>query len=108
AWSNPPAANYIDQHSNDKLRQLQYLPSGLASDDEFLRRVYLDCIGQLPTLDDTKSFLADTGADKRAKLIDKLLDRPEHAKFWALKWGDLLRLTSTQVGNSGVFKYHRW
>ena len=70
-------------------------PPGLASDEEFLRRVYLDVIGQLPTLEETKAFLADRRGDKRAKLIDKLLDRPEHAKFWALKWGDLLRLTST-------------
>ncbi len=108
AWSNPPAANYIDEHVYAKLRQLQYLPSGLASDDEFLRRVFLDVIGQLPTIDETKAFLADSRADKRARLIDKLLDRPEHAKFWALKWGDLLRLTGTQVGASGVFKYHRW
>ena len=83
-------------------------PSGLCSDEEFLRRVYLDVIGQLPTLEETKAFLADSAADKRAKLIDQLLERPEHAKFWALKWGDLLRLTSTQIGSSGVFKYHRW
>src|SRR5439155_24391684 len=91
AWSNPPTANYIDGHVYQKLQQLQYLPSGLASDEEFLRRAYLDVIGQLPTLDETRAFLADSNTNKRAKLIDKLLDQPEHAKFWALKWGDLLR-----------------
>jgi hypothetical protein len=107
-WTNPTAANYIDEHVHAKLRQLQYLPSATASDEEFLRRVYLDTVGQLPTLDETKAFLADAAGDKRSKLIDRLLDRPEHAKFWALKWGDLLRMTSTQVGASGVFKYHRW
>jgi hypothetical protein len=107
-WPSPLAANYIDEHVHAKLRQLQYLPAGLASDDEFLRRVYLDVLGQLPTLDETKAFLSDTSNNKRVKLIDNLLDRPEHAKFWALKWGDLLRMTSTQVGNGGVFKYHRW
>jgi hypothetical protein len=107
-WPNPPAANYIDELVYSKLNQLQYLPSGLASDDEFLRRVFLDVIGQLPTIEETKAFLADSAKEKRAKLINTLLDRPEHAKFWALKWGDLLRLTSTQVGNGGVFKYHRW
>jgi hypothetical protein len=90
-WSDPPATNYIDTHVEAKLRQLQYLPSGLANDDEFLRRVHLDCLGQLPTLEETRAFLADGTSDKRAKLIDKLLDRPEHAKFWALKWGDLLQ-----------------
>lgn len=107
-WPSPPAANYIDELVQAKLRQLKYVPAGLSSDDEFLRRVYLDVLGQLPTLEETKAFLADAASDKRAKLIDKLLDRPEHAKFWALKWGDLLRMTSTQVGSGGVFKYHRW
>lgn len=108
AWNDPPTANYIDEHVHAKLKQLQYLPSGLCSDEEFLRRIYLDVIGQLPTLEETQGFLADTAGDKRTKLIDALLARPEHAKFWALKWGDLLRLTSTQIGGQGVHKYHRW
>jgi hypothetical protein len=107
-WNGPPQLNYVDELVDAKLQQLKYLPAGLASDEEFFRRVHLDVVGQLPTLDETKAFLADSAKDKRAKLIDKLLDRPEHAKFWALKWGDLLRLTSAQVGASGVFKYHRW
>jgi hypothetical protein len=108
AWNNPPSANYIDEHVYAKLQQLKYLPSGLCSDEEFLRRVHLDVIGQLPTLEETQAFLADGAPDKRAKLIDRLLDRPEHSKFFALKWGDLLRLTTTQIGGPGAFKYHRW
>ncbi|MEZ6113265.1 MAG: DUF1549 domain-containing protein [Pirellulaceae bacterium] len=108
AWNDPPAANYVDEHVYAKLRQLQYLPSDTCTDAEFLRRVYLDVIGVLPTIEETEAFLADTAADKRARLIDALLERPEYAKFWALKWGDLLRLTNGQVGNDGVFKYHRW
>jgi hypothetical protein len=107
-WNNPPTNNYIDELVNAKLQQLKYLPSGLCSDEEFLRRVHLDVIGQLPTLEETQAFLADGDPDKRRKLIDRLLDRPEHARFWALKWGDLLRLTTTQIGGSGAFKYHRW
>ncbi|HIA17879.1 MAG TPA: DUF1549 domain-containing protein, partial [Planctomycetaceae bacterium] len=54
------------------------------------------------------AFVKESAENKRAKLIDQLLDRPEHAKFWALKWGDLLRLTSSQVGSDGVYKYYRW
>jgi hypothetical protein len=108
AWNDPPANNYVDQHVLAKLRQLSYLPSGLASDEEFLRRVQLDVIGQLPTLEESQAFLSDAAPDKRSMLINKLLDRPEHAKFWALKWGDLLRMTSTQIGGQGVHKYHRW
>ncbi|HEX5103626.1 MAG TPA: DUF1549 domain-containing protein, partial [Pirellulaceae bacterium] len=108
AWNNPPTINYIDEHVDAKLQQLKYLPSGTCSDEEFLRRVHLDVIGQLPTLEETQAFLADGAPDKRAKLIDNLLDRPEYARFFALKWGDLLRLTTTQIGGPGAFKYHRW
>jgi hypothetical protein len=108
AWNNPPAANYIDEHVHAKLHQLQYLPAGLCSDEEFLRRVSLDVIGQLPTVEETAAFLGDGAPDKRTKLIDSLLARDEHAKFWALKWGDLLRMTSTQIGGQGIHKYHRW
>jgi len=107
-WPQLPQVNYIDELVDAKLRQLGYVPSGLARDEEFLRRVYLDVLGQLPTLEETRQFLADSRPDKRRLLIDQLLSRPEHARFWALKWGDLLRLTAQQVGPSGVFKYHRW
>ncbi|HZL88108.1 MAG TPA: DUF1549 domain-containing protein [Pirellulaceae bacterium] len=107
-WPNPPANNYIDELVYQKLQQLKFLPSGLCSDEEFLRRVHCDVIGILPTLEETQKFLADTDPAKRAKLIDSLLERPEYARFWALKWGDLLKMTSTQVGGDGVHKYHRW
>ncbi len=107
-WNNPPSNNYIDDLVYAKLKQLQFLASGTCSDEEFLRRVYCDVIGILPTVEETQQFLADTAPDKRAKLINTLLDRPEYAKFWALKWGDLLKMTSTQMGPEGVFKYHRW
>ena len=108
AWNNPPHNNYIDDLVHQKLQQLKYLPSGTCTDEEFVRRVHLDVIGIAPTIEETMAFLSDPAADKRAKLIDRLLDRPEFAKFWALKWGDLLRLTTKQVGGDGVYKYHRW
>ena len=107
-WAAPAERNYIDRLVNAKLRQLQFLPAETCADDEFVRRVYLDVIGLLPGVDETKTFLADTSADKRAKLIDTLLARPEYARFWALKWGDLLRLSPLQVTAGGVQKYHRW
>jgi hypothetical protein len=107
-WNNPPANNYIDELVHTKLRQLQFLPSGLCSDEEFLRRVHCDVIGTPPTVDEVRAFLSDGSPDKRARVINALLDRPEYARFWALKWGDLLRLTNQQIGSSGMFKYHRW
>lgn len=108
AWSNPPTNNYIDEAVDAKLQQLKFLPSDVCTDEEFVRRIYLDVIGILPTVEEVQAYLADTASDKRAKLIDQLLERPEFAKFWTLKWGDLLRLTSKQVGGDGVYKYHRW
>lgn len=107
-WPDLPQVNYIDELVDAKLRLLRYAPSGLARDEEFLRRVYLDLLGQLPTLEETRQFLSDPHPQKRRLLIDRLLERPEHARFWALRWGDLLRLTTQQVGTSGAFKYHRW
>ena len=107
-WQAPTPNNFVDELVNAKLQQLQYLPSETADDSEFLRRVYLDVIGLLPTLEETKAFLADTNVDKRKVVIDQLLVRPEHAKFWALKWGDLLRMTGKNVGDEGVYKYNRW
>lgn len=107
-WKSPPPKNYVDRLVNAKLQQLQYLPSETCSDDEFLRRVSLDLLGILPTIEETSAFLADTDESKRERLIDSLIQREEHAKFWALKWGDLLKMTSKLVGDEGVYKYHRW
>lgn len=107
-WVEPASANYIDVLVNQKLKQLQFLPGSVCDDATFLRRVTLDVIGLLPTSQETIDFLADTSSDKRARLIDRLLERDEYAKFWALKWGDLLKLTSKSIGNEGVFKFYRW
>lgn len=107
-FGTPPVNNYIDELAYAKLQQLQYRPSETCSDSEFLRRVYLDVIGILPSTEQSRAFLDATDPDKRSRLIDDLLARDEFAKFWALKWGDLLRLTGKSVGNEGVYKYHRW
>lgn len=107
-WNSPAPSNFIDELVYQKLRSMQILPAEKCSDSEFLRRVYLDLVGVLPTVDQTRSFLGDSSADKRTKLIDALLDRSEYARFWALKWGDLLKLTQKQVGSDAVYKYHRW
>ena len=107
-WTPQTQLNFIDGLVDAKLQQLQFNPAALCTDDVFLRRVYLDVIGILPTVDEAAAFLADPSPDKRTRRIDELLARPEHAKFWALKWGDLLRMTSKAVGNEAVFKYYRW
>ncbi len=107
-WKDQPVYNPIDELVDAKLRQLKYAPADLCTDAEFLRRVSLDVTGLLPTLDETRQFLSSTDPQKRSQLIDRLLDKPEYAKFWALKWGDWLRLTGKRIGDDAIYKYHRW
>ncbi|MEM7475075.1 MAG: DUF1549 domain-containing protein, partial [Planctomycetota bacterium] len=107
-WHAPEAANPVDQHVNAKLQKLQYLPAAKASDFDFLRRVYLDVMGTLPTESQIAAFTADANPEKRSQLIDQLLDRPESAKFWAQKWGDLLRVSTKLIGTSSAHKFNRW
>ncbi len=107
-WENPKPNNDIDRLVFEKLKRLQIPPSPICTDGEFLRRASLDLLGQLPTVERTTAFLADKSNDKRSRLVDELLDRPEFAEFWALKWGDLLRLKSSKVGRAGVHKFHKW
>jgi hypothetical protein len=107
-WSDPPASNYIDKLVFAKLRTLRMNPSALCTDEVFLRRAYLDAVGAPPTPDETRRFLGDDRPDKRARLIDELLARPEFADFWAMKWCDLLRVEEKVLDRKGVRVFHDW
>ncbi len=107
-WSAPPAANVIDEHVFAKLRTLRMNPSELCSDTVFLRRAYLDLIGLGPTAQESRAFLADTAPDKRARLVETLLSRPEFADFWALKWADLLKIEERLLDPKGMEVFHGW
>lgn len=107
-WDDPAPANYVDQHVYEKLKQLQYKPSPQCDESTFLRRVYLDVIGLLPTQEEINVYFANESENRRADLIDQLLKRPEYAKFWAQKWGDLLRVSTKLIGVAGVHKFNRW
>jgi hypothetical protein len=107
-WSDPPANNYVDELVYEKLRQLQYEPSALCSDSDFVRRVYLDVIGRLPSIEEQDAFLANQSVERRQQLIDRLLARPEYARFWALKWADLLHLQKSDLKEAGVYKFYNW
>jgi murein DD-endopeptidase MepM/ murein hydrolase activator NlpD len=100
--------NFIDGLVFRKLRKLNVLPSEAANDAEFLRRVYLDIIGTLPTPVEARRFLEDKRADRRARLVDELLARPEYADYWALKWADLLRVDRQALGHKTAYAYYRW
>ncbi len=108
AWSKPPIHNYIDKHVYTRLEKLHVNPSQLCSDSEFLRRAYLDLLGQLPTPQEIRMFHVEHAQDKRARLIDKLLERPEYADTWALKWADLLKVEEKQLDKQGVKVFHAW
>jgi hypothetical protein len=107
-WKAPAQQNFIDQHVFAKLRLLRILPSGLSTDEEFIRRVYLDVCGILPSPEETRRFQADQSPDRRALLIDQLLERPEYADFWALKWVDRLGCNNRFVGKRGAYAYRQW
>jgi hypothetical protein len=93
-WPKEPEYNYIDTLIDDKLKNLRILPSAVASDEVFLRRAYLDLAGLLPNPEEYFAFLKDRSPNKRAKLVDDLLERPEYADLWAAKWAETLMVRS--------------
>ena len=107
-WSNPPESNYIDKHIFAKLKMLNIEPSEPCTDQEFIRRAYMDVCGVLPTPAEVKTFLGSQDANKRAKLIDGLLERPEYADQWTLKWSDVFRSSRKSIQLKGVHVFHTW
>ncbi len=107
-WNNPPENNFVDRLVNQKLRQLQYLPSDECDDGTFFRRLSLDVRGLLPTVAETEEFLADRGANKRSAWIDRFLESPEHARFWGLRLSDLLRINRQKLSEERAGAYSRW
>ncbi|MDP6445251.1 MAG: DUF1549 and DUF1553 domain-containing protein [Pirellulaceae bacterium] len=107
-YAQLPRNNFIDDLIWQKLKQLKITPSGPVDDTKFLRRVYIDIIGRLPTPDETRAFIADGSPNKRLTLINQLLERPEYADHWANKWADLLRPNPYRVGIKAVLNYDNW
>ncbi|WP_406696072.1 DUF1549 domain-containing protein [Singulisphaera sp. Ch08] len=107
-WRDVPSENLVDTHAFQKLKSLRINPSEPSGDSVFLRRAYLDAVGRLPTPDETRAFAADKAADKRGRLVDRLLELPEFADYWALKWADLLRNEEKTMGEKGVWVFQRW
>jgi hypothetical protein len=111
-WPNPPEENFIDQLVDAKLKKMHINPSASCSDEVFVRRIYIDIVGMLPTSTERGKFLADADPKKREKLIDSLLDRKEFVDMWVMKWAELLKIRSqgNQQGESykAALRYYDW
>ena len=108
SFATSPRVNFIDDLVIDKLHRLNIPPSGTSSDSEFLRRAFLNTLGVLPTAAEAKEFLADQSPDKRAKLIDRLLERPEYVDYWSYKWSDLLLVSTKKLKGPAVWSFYSW
>jgi hypothetical protein len=107
-WKEVEASGNIDAQVFARLKSLRMNPSPVASDGVFVRRVHLDAIGLLPTREEAQEFIAASAPDKRERLIDHLLARPEFAEHWALKWSDLLRNEEKVLDQKGVDLFYGW
>lgn len=105
----PAPANFVDEAVFAKLKLLGIPPSLACDDATFLRRVSIDVTGTLPTAEEAKAFLADADPAKRQRLIDRLLDSPAYADFFANKWNMVLRNKKREeTDKAGTYAFYRW
>jgi hypothetical protein len=137
-FSAAPRRNFIDDLVLDKLRELNLPPSPRCTDEEFIRRAFLDTIGALPTAEEARKFLAEAVRERagkpvngnskpvaadthspahsltyspskaRDRLIESLLARPEFVDYWSYKWSDLLLVSSERLRSSAMWSYYHW
>ncbi|QDU28143.1 hypothetical protein ETAA8_32430 [Anatilimnocola aggregata] len=100
--------NYVDELVAAKWKKLGLLPSGPCDDATFLRRLTIDLCGRLPTSIEAREFLADQDANKRQKLIDKLLDSPDYPAYFATRWSAILRNSSLAGADRAAYAFHSW
>jgi hypothetical protein len=105
-----PTDNVIDRAVFAKLNQMRISPSEPCTDQEFIRRVTLDAAGVLPTPSEVEALLAEPGstADRRARVVERLLNRPEFYDFWTLKFADILRSNGRLIQSKGTYVFNRW
>ena len=100
--------NFIDEQINDQLARLNLPASPACSDGEFVRRAYIDTIGLPPTAEEVRAFLANPAEDKRDKLIEELLARPEFVDYWTYRWSDVLMLNGNLLRPQAIKAYYMW
>ncbi len=107
-FARAPRRNFIDELALAKLQSLNIPPSPRCTDAEFIRRAFIDAIGILPTGKETRAFLADKSSQKRDRLIETLLGRPEYVDYWSYKWSDLLLVNSRKLRPAEMWAYYDW
>lgn len=107
-FSGPPSSGAIDDAVFAQLQRLRINPSPICDDTTFLRRLYVDVTGLLPTAEQARAFLNSTDADKRNKLIDELLESAEYVDNQTLRWADLLRVEEKTLDKKGVDVFSKW
>ncbi len=106
--SREPRANFIDDEVLATLAALRVPAAPPAEDGAFLRRVRIDLTGRLPTSDEVQRFLADRSADKRERLVDRLLASPEFVDYWTFQFAKLLRVQAKSMQLEGAAALHGW
>ena len=107
-YSAQPPRNSLDRQIMAKLKDLRLRPSPPCTDGEFIRRVFLDTIGTLPEAAEVRTFLEDDSADKRDRLIEALLVRPEFVDYWTYRWCDVLLVNGRLLRPKAVEAYYKW
>lgn len=110
AWEEPEHYNYIDKHVYNKLQRVKVLPSDICTDEEFVRRVYIDVTGLPPTANNVREFLNDMrpSREKRNTLIDTLIGSQQYVEHWTNKWADLLQVNRKFLGEQGAISLRNW
>ncbi len=107
-FTEAPRANFIDELVLAQLEQLRLQPSGRSSDGDFIRRAFLDTIGVLPSVEETRAFLVNQAPDKRKKLIAELLGREEFVDYWSYRWSDIFLVNGQTLRPDAVKAYYEW
>jgi WD40 repeat protein len=109
-FKQPDRWGPIDEHTSAKWERMKIQPSGLCSDTEFIRRVYIDLTGLPPTAADVKAFIADDRETrvKRDELVDKLVGSDDYVEYWTNKWADLLQVNRKFLGPEGAKAFRDW
>ncbi|MBB5032828.1 DUF1549 domain-containing protein [Prosthecobacter vanneervenii] len=110
AWKEPEKWNKIDELVAQKWQRMKIEPSGLCSDEDFVRRIHLDLTGLPPKPEEVAAFLADKRdtRTKRSEVIDKLIGNPDFVEHWANKWADMLQVNSKFLGSEGAMGLRTW